>query len=74
MMKHPTEEDLRELLEAIDTAMWCLAIKKNTKKGKKCPVDWKSSLDDLQKSWEVYQIKMSDKEGCLGHEIKEGLG
>lgn len=60
-MNHPTKEELLPLLQAVDTACWCLAVKEHTRKGTKCKVNWKESLSDLQKAWEDFQIKMDDR-------------
>lgn len=59
-MKHPTPEQLLPLIQAIDTACWCLAVKEHTRKGTKCKVDWKFSLVELRQAWEKYQIQQDD--------------
>lgn len=59
-MKHPTPEQLKPLIDAVDVACWCLAVKANTKKGRKCRVDVKSALVELQEAWSMYQLSQSE--------------
>ena len=61
-MRHPTPEQLKPLINAVDVACWALAVKANTKKGFKCPVDVKSSLIDLQEAWGNFQLQVLDEE------------
>jgi hypothetical protein len=58
----------RELIQAVDTAMWCWSIRQNTRKGCSIKVDWVSALVDwvsalneLSDAYEKYQLKTSDK-------------
>ena len=60
-MKHPTPEQLKPLLNAVDVACWAIAVKQHTRKGTKCRVDWKSSLVDLQEAWRMFQLVTDDK-------------
>ena len=54
-MKHPTPEELKPLLNAVDTAVWAWAVK-----GGRVKVDWKSALKELREAWEAFQIKTDD--------------
>lgn len=65
-MRMPTDRELNDLINAVDTACWCWSVQKNSKR--KGQVDWKSSLDDLVKAWEVFQLKTSDKEAVLSND------
>ena len=65
-MKHPTSEQLQPLLNAVDTAVWCLAVKDQTRKGLRCKIDWKSALKELEDAWYKYQITTDDKVLVLG--------
>jgi hypothetical protein len=57
-LKHPSPEELRPLLDAIDVAVWAWAVKSHTSAGQPCEVDWKQSLDDLGRAWIAYQNTM----------------
>lgn len=65
-VKHPTPEQLENLIEAVDVACWTWAVKQNTKKGQKCVVDWKSALQDLNDAWHMYQLRQSDAVAVFG--------
>lgn len=52
-------KNIQPLLNAVDTACWCLAVKANTKKGQSCKVDWKSALVELQEAWGAFQLANS---------------
>lgn len=55
------DEALMELLKAVDTAVWCWSVQKNSKR--KGQVDWKSSLDELIEAYELFQLKTSEEAG-----------
>lgn len=59
-MRHPTPEELKPLIQAIENAIWCLAVKEHTKKGHRCKVDWKQSLVELSEAYENFQIIVDD--------------
>jgi len=52
---------LKELIQAVDTAVWCWSVRQNTKKGRGIKVDWVSALNELSDAYEKYQLKTSDK-------------
>lgn len=59
-MKHPTPEELKPLLAAVDVATWAWSAKpirgvRNVK------VDWAGAIDDLRDSWESFQRSMDDR-------------
>jgi hypothetical protein len=56
-----TLEEIIHLLNAVDVACWCLAVKENTKKGQRCRVDWKSALNDLRDAYEKFKIEQANK-------------
>lgn len=68
-MKHPTPEQLKPLIDAVDVACWALAVKQNTKKGQRCKADVKGALADLQEAWGMFQLSTSDGE-LITEEIK----
>jgi hypothetical protein len=48
---------MNDLIKAVDTAVWCLAVKKHTKKGQRCKgceVNLKASLDNLEVAYLKY--------------------
>lgn len=51
-------DPVNDLIKAVDTACWCWAVQKNSKR--KGMVDWKSSLDELCEAYEKYQLKTSN--------------
>lgn len=51
---------LTKLLNAVDTACWCLDVKKNTRKWEHCKVDWKNALIELQEAWQMYKYENGD--------------
>lgn len=69
-MTHPTPEELKPLLDAVDVACWALAVKKHTRKGTRCKVDWKSALDDLCEAWGKFQMKQSDLVAVFSEETR----
>ena len=50
-----SKEELENLIKVTDTAVWCWNIKKSTKKGSRCKVDWKSAFDDLSNAYWKYR-------------------
>lgn len=60
-------ETLDKLLKAVDTACWCWAVQKNSKR--KGQIDWKSALDDLCCAWGDYQIKTSEAVAVIPDEV-----
>ncbi len=71
-MRHPTPEELKPLLMAIDTARWCMAVKEHTLKGVRCKVDYKNALKELWETWDQWQIKMDDKIAVLSNGADRG--
>lgn len=59
-MRHPTDEELAPLLRAIDIAAWAWNVKKNTPKGRSCPVDWRGAFQDLSEAWHMFQLTTDD--------------
>lgn len=60
-MKHPTPEQLKPLLQAVDTAVWAWAVKTQTRRGNKIKVDWKQALDELSEAYKQFEIVTDDK-------------
>lgn len=50
-------EPLDDLLKAVDTACWCWAVQKNSKR--KGQVKWRDAFDELIEAYELYQLKTS---------------
>lgn len=59
---------LDDLLKAVDTACWCWAVQKNSKR--KGQVDWKSSFDELIQAWEKYQLQTSELVAVFSEETE----
>lgn len=55
-------DEYYDLLQAVDTACWCLSVRQNTKQRQRCKVDWESSLRDLQDAWQEFKLRMEDRE------------
>jgi hypothetical protein len=70
-MKHPNPDQLKPLLNAVDTAVWAWAVKANTKKGQSCRVDWKNAIQELSEAYHMYQLAMSDKVAVLSASIAD---
>jgi hypothetical protein len=52
-------EHLTKLLKAVDTAVWCWAVKTNTIPGRKIKVDWKAAFDELQAAYYDFELSES---------------
>ncbi len=63
-----SDSRLKALTSAVDVAVWGWNVKKNTKPGYKCMVDWKSCLDDLSEAWHMYLLTDPDKVLVLSEE------
>jgi hypothetical protein len=64
-MRHPTPEELKPLLDAVDVVCWAWAVKTNTKKHEKCRADWKGAIVDLQEAFGAFQLQQSDAVAVL---------
>jgi len=60
-VKHPTPEQLKPLLAAVDVACWAISVKEATKKGQRCRVDVKGALQDLREAWGMYCLATEDR-------------
>lgn len=60
-MKHPSPEQLKPLINALDTFLWCRAVQRNKKnKGERCPVDVKSAELDLSEAYGVFCLILGE--------------
>jgi hypothetical protein len=60
-------EPLKELINAVDTACWCWAVQKNSKR--KGQVKWRSAFDELQEAYEKYQTKTSELVAIIPEDV-----
>ena len=65
-------DPVNELIKAVDTACWCWAVQKNSRR--KGMVDWKSSFDELCQAYELYQLKTSQAVAVLSTTKPENEG
>lgn len=59
-MKHPTPEQLKPLLQAVDTAVWAWAVKSQTRRGNKVRVNWKNALQELTEAYHMFELTTDD--------------
>lgn len=67
-------KNIEPLLNAVDTAVWCWEVKKNTKKERGISVDWKKAFDELSEAFQSYQIKTLDCVAVIPEEPSELRG
>lgn len=53
-LRHPTPDELKPLLEAVDTFVWAWAVK--TQSNRRGVVNWKGAIEDLTAAYERFQI------------------
>lgn len=58
---HPTPQQLKPLLDAVDVATWTWAVRSQTPRGRKVSVDWRKAQTDLAEAWEKFQLATSDE-------------
>lgn len=73
-MSHPTPDQLKPLIDAVDVACWALAVKANTRKGYRCNVDVKGSLQDLREAWGMYQLAINDNVAVIAARVEQKRG
>lgn len=59
-MKHPTPEQLKPLLNAIDVAVWAYAVKTQSRKSR-VKVDFKGAMQDLTEAFHMFQLATDDR-------------
>lgn len=47
--RHKVTNELAELIEKVDTAVWCWSVKKHSRS--KVKVDWKAAFDELMECY-----------------------